>query len=332
MTEITPQQVRTATFKTTRKGFDPDEVAAFLRSAAEALEVAQNQAAAMEARARAAVARLQELTAGREQAAPAPPPPEEVHAPIEEAQVISRTLLLAQRTADQAVADATAEAERILAAARTEAEHTIDSTREMSARLVDEARAEARTASDEERRRATEEVQSLLARREFLLGDVDHLEHFLVDQRERIREAAAAITEICDRVPAGLAGVRKPLLSASADDDLRDPDATMAIEAVASPADDAASTTGGADDAGGADGAPADDEDAPGEPDGGAAAPADAESDADADADAAAPDELVIRTDLAEQVADDATPSTGEPQLRFDADDLRRLGESRNIG
>src|SRR5690349_11028670 len=151
MTEITPQQVRTATFRTTRKGFDPDEVATFLRSAAEALEVAQNQAAAMEARARAAVTRLQEMTAGRE-AAPAPAAP--VHAPVEEAEVISRTLLLAQRTADQTVADANAEAERILATARSEAERTIDSTREMSARLVEEARAEARAANDEERRHA----------------------------------------------------------------------------------------------------------------------------------------------------------------------------------
>ena len=74
MTEITPQQVRTATFRTTRKGFDPDEVSTFLRSAAEALEVAQNQAAAMEARARAAVTRLQEMTAGREAPPPAAPP------------------------------------------------------------------------------------------------------------------------------------------------------------------------------------------------------------------------------------------------------------------
>jgi hypothetical protein len=59
---------------------------------------------------------------------------------------------------------------------------------------------------------------SLLARRDFLVADVDHLEAFLVEQRERIRDAAADLADICDRVPAGLAGVRRPLLSAAAGD------------------------------------------------------------------------------------------------------------------
>jgi DivIVA domain-containing protein len=220
VTDISPQQVRSATFRTTRKGYDPDEVGSFLRATAEALEVAQNQSAAMEARARAAVARLQELSGREASTAPPSPPrsPAEITAPPDEAATISRTLLLAQRTADQTVAEARAEAERVLAAARAEAESTIDSTREMSARLVDEARAEARTATESERRAAEGEVMSLLARRDFLVADVDHLEAFLVEQRERIRDAAADLADICDRVPAGLAGVRRPLLSAAAGD------------------------------------------------------------------------------------------------------------------
>jgi hypothetical protein len=88
----------------------------------------------------------------------------------------------------------------------------------MSARLLEEARAEARAATEAERRAAENEVQSLKARREFLVGDVDQLERFLADQRERLRGAARQIEALCDRVPAGLGAVRPPALSASDDE------------------------------------------------------------------------------------------------------------------
>ncbi len=108
--EINPQRVRSAEFKTVRKGVDPDEVRVFLGDVADELERAQNQSTAMEARARAAVARLQELSEAGSVAAAAPT----VDASVEESETISRTLLLAQRTADQTVAGARAEAEQIL--------------------------------------------------------------------------------------------------------------------------------------------------------------------------------------------------------------------------
>ena len=56
--DISPQRVRTAEFKTVKRGLDPDEVRSFLADVAAELERAQNQSTAMEARARAAVARL----------------------------------------------------------------------------------------------------------------------------------------------------------------------------------------------------------------------------------------------------------------------------------
>ena len=62
--EMNPQRVRSAEFKTVRKGADPDEVRVFLSDVADELERAQNQSTAMEARARAAVARLQEAQRG----------------------------------------------------------------------------------------------------------------------------------------------------------------------------------------------------------------------------------------------------------------------------
>ena len=62
--EMSPQRVRTAEFKTARKGADLDQVRSFLNDVADELERAQNQSTAMEARARAAVARLQEVSEG----------------------------------------------------------------------------------------------------------------------------------------------------------------------------------------------------------------------------------------------------------------------------
>jgi len=220
--ELTPSQISAASFRTVRKGYDPDEVEAFLRDAATALEQAQQQATAMEARARAAVARLQEQQAAsptaEAAASEAAPAGRDVQIGADEAETISRTLLLAQRTADSTIAEAVAEAERIRDEARTEADSTLDSTREMSARLIDEARADARKASEAERIAAADEVESLKARREFLLGDVDQLETFLVDQRDRLRGAARQIEAMCDRVPSGLGHVGAPVLSASDDD------------------------------------------------------------------------------------------------------------------
>ena len=266
--DISPQRVRTAEFRTVKRGLDPDEVREFLSQVAAELERAQNQSTAMEARARAAVARLQEIsesgaTAPIATSEPASPvaAPAAPTASVDEAETISRTLLLAQRTADTAVAEAKAEAERIEREASADAAKTIDSTREMSARLLDEAREEARRAGEAERLNVKTEVDSLRARRDFLESDVDHLERHLAEERSRLREAATTLLDLTERVPGGLGEVRRPLLSASDDDTPTGTD----IDPL--PDDDLGASTSPAHDAGSADasvgnatGAPVDDE------------------------------------------------------------------------
>ena len=212
--DISPQTIRSAGFKTVKKGYDPEEVESFRSQVAQLLEAAQNQATAMEARARAAVAKLQEVSqqvanGGKEAATSA------TH--NEDVDVISRTLLLAQRTADTAVLEAQAEADSITARARDEASRVLDNARGMAAKTIDESRAEVRRAVEDELLSAENEVQGLLARRDFLLGDVDHLEQYLQAQRERLRDAAVQLQELVDRVPGGLGDMRRPLLSASAE-------------------------------------------------------------------------------------------------------------------
>jgi len=243
--EINPQGVRNAEFKTVRKGADPGEVSAFLNDVADELERAQNQSTAMEARARAAVARLQELNEASSNA-----PAASVEPSVEESETISRTLVLAQRTADQTVNAARAEAEQILRKANDEAARTLDSTREMSAQLLEEARVDARKIGESERLSVSGEVEALRARRDFLESDVHHLEAFLVEQRARVREAATSLLDIAERVPGGLGEVRAPLLSASDDasddeveaiDDAEEPaERVIATELTADDEDDAA--------------------------------------------------------------------------------------------
>ena len=217
---LSPQEIRDAAFKTVKRGgLDPDEVTAFKLAAADALQTALQNATAMEARARAAVAKLQELSqqaaapatdsapatemAATEPAPPAPVAMEPVAAEpepmapreptVDESETISRTLLLAPRSADAAIAEARQEASDIIEAAK----------------------ADSRRAGEAERVRVEGEVQALLARRDFLESDVDQLEQHLDAQRERITEVVGELEALTHRVPNGLASMRRPQLSAS---------------------------------------------------------------------------------------------------------------------
>ena len=125
--------------------------------------------------------------------------------------------MLAQRTADTAVAEARAEAQSVTSGAREEASRVVDSARSMAAKMIDEAKTEARRSKEDELTLAENEVQALLARRDFLLSDVDQLEQYIQAQRERLRDTAVELHEIVERVPGGLADMRRPLLSASAE-------------------------------------------------------------------------------------------------------------------
>jgi vacuolar-type H+-ATPase subunit H len=146
----------------------------------------------------------------------------------DQAEVISRTLMLAQRTADTTVAEAKTEAESILANAHGEAGSMIASARVQASRVVDEARVEARRTSEAERLKAESEVQALLARREFLLSDVEHLEEFVSAQRRRLTQTADLLLDIAERGEGGLGDMRRPLLSAAGEDAIR-PGAAGAI-------------------------------------------------------------------------------------------------------
>lgn len=211
--DISPQAIASASFPVVKKGFDPDHVRSFLSEVGRALESAQNQSTAMEARARAAVAKLQELTQATAQA----PAESSTTISSDDAEAISRTLLLAQKAADTTIAEARQEADTMVSAARAEAATVLAEARRQAAAQVEDARVEARRSSEAEKQKVESEVQALLARREFLVSDVEHLDEFVATQRRRVQDVAALLTEVAERGPGGLGDVRRPLLSAAAD-------------------------------------------------------------------------------------------------------------------
>lgn len=233
--EISPQTIRDTAFTTVKKGYDPDEVDAFKDHVAEAIEAAQTHASQMEARARAAIGRLQEATQQVAVLREGTPSGGIVQPSVEEAETISRTLVLAQRTADSTVAEARSNAEQITTGAREEASSVLEKARATAAKLVEDAKVDARKSKEDELARAENEVQALLARRDFLLGDVEQLEHYVQAQRERLREAALTLTDLAERVPGGLGDLRRPVLSASAEPVPHD-DETRQVPTIVTPA------------------------------------------------------------------------------------------------
>ncbi len=181
----------------------------------------QQRLADAETRAAAAEARLVEARAAQPAAQPATPAAQP--APVSPAsfdETLSKTLLLAQRTADQTVADAKVEAEGLVASARAEAEELQNENararREASAEVAQERQAlleaahaevQAKIAAAEASLTSTEGAQrdALVAEiveyrqlRDDLLTDIERLEGHLAKRRETIRAALADIAIVVD--------------------------------------------------------------------------------------------------------------------------------------
>ena len=165
--DVTPQELRGSEIKDAWRGYDRDEVDDLLERAAVTIEhlilqVQEAQAHPPIAAAAAAVA-----------AAPEPVP---LPSSRDDAEMLQRTLLLAQRAADDAVAEAQARAKQIVDEAEAKAQA-----------LVGDAEATARRIAEGERRRLEAEIQELSARRELLRGDADALDAYAASYRDKIR-------------------------------------------------------------------------------------------------------------------------------------------------
>jgi len=180
--DVTPQELRGSEIKEAWRGYHRDEVDELLERAAVTIENL-----------------TQQLTTAGSRPAPAESAPQVSR---DDAEMLQRTLLLAQRAADDAVNEAQAQAKQLIEESEARAQT-----------LVGEAEATARRIAESERRRLEAEIQDLAGRREQLQSDADALEAYATAYRERVR---AAIEADLDRLSNGNieAPTPRPTLSA----------------------------------------------------------------------------------------------------------------------
>ena len=179
--ELSPKSITGVQFRTVRKGYDPEEVRGFLSQLARGVEALQAQTAATESRARSMMTKLQELSSRED------PDPSET---------MKRTLLLAQRTADAAVAEANTDARNIVTAAEDKARTTMAEAQAKAEQMVIDAEADARRAGSVEKARIEAEVAVLTARRDELHTEATRLESHVRGQRERLNATVATLTGV----------------------------------------------------------------------------------------------------------------------------------------
>ncbi|HEY8216226.1 MAG TPA: DivIVA domain-containing protein [Acidimicrobiia bacterium] len=190
--DVTPQELRDIEIREAWRGYHRDDVDELLERAAATIE--HLEAEAQQLRSRAA-------QAGPPPAAPAPapvaapvapppvaplaPPPVAPVAPSPvrsaDTDVIQRTLVLAQKAADEAVTEA-----------RTKAQQLVGEAEGRAKQLVGEAEANAAAIAERERSKLADEITRLQGARDTLNADVDALERFEQEYRERLRAAIQA--------------------------------------------------------------------------------------------------------------------------------------------
>ena len=121
--EMSPKAIAAVTFPVVRKGYDPEQVRSFLSQLSRGVEELQNRALQAEAKARPQ------------------PPRRPAAAPEASVDSITKTLPLAQRTADATVAEARDEAEGIRRQAAERAESILAEAKAHGAQMVDRGRA-----------------------------------------------------------------------------------------------------------------------------------------------------------------------------------------------
>ena len=200
--DVTPQLLKDVDFREKKfGGYDPDEVDDFLERVGVAIGQLQLRLREMTQRAEAAEARLAEQPA----ATPA------VASEVDD--TLRRTLLLAQRTADAAVAEAQEDAQRIVATAQEEAERIRSEDAARHERELADSQDEIRRAGDETRNRILAEVDELEGIRDQLMADVEVLERHVDDERARLQTTVATLQGLLDAAGA-MAPLEPPVVTA----------------------------------------------------------------------------------------------------------------------
>jgi DivIVA domain-containing protein len=181
--DVTPQELRDIEIREAWRGYHRDDVDELLERAAATIEHLEADSHQLRARA---------VQGGGPAPAPAPQPAPVVQAappaapsapapaPVRSADtdVIQRTLVLAQKAADEAVAEA-----------RVKAQQMVGEAEQRAQALVAEAEANAAGIAERERAKLEGEIGKLQTARDTLNADVDALEQFEGEYRDRMRGA-----------------------------------------------------------------------------------------------------------------------------------------------
>ncbi len=163
--DVTPRELRDIDIRERLGGYNKDDVDDLLERAAARIE-------ALDGQLRAAQAQVESSA-------------QDTGKTRETEDMLHRTLLLAQRAADEAVAEA-----------QTKARQILDDAESKSRAMLNDAESNARRQADTERRRLEGEVLDFGAKRDALVADVDALERFETDYRARLRRAVEADLEM----------------------------------------------------------------------------------------------------------------------------------------
>ncbi len=159
--DVTPRELRDIEIREAFRGYNRDEVNDLLERAAATIEALSDRARALGERLTTQQQSGGDTGRGRDTE-----------------DMLHRTLLLAQRAADEAIAEA-----------QSKARELVDDAEARSRRMIAEATIEARRTSETEHRRLEQEVKDLQTRRDLLRNDVDGLEHYESDYRSRLVRA-----------------------------------------------------------------------------------------------------------------------------------------------
>jgi len=207
--DVSPQELRDIEIREAWRGYHRDDVDELLERAAATIEhrEAENQQLRARVSQGGGPARAAAPAPAPAVVVAAPPPPMPAPAPVAAAapvrmadtDVIQRTLVLAQKAADEAVAEARLQAQRIVGDAEV---HSRD--------LVSRAEARAAEIAESERRKLEEDVGRLQNARDTLNADVDALERFEQEYRDRLHRAMQAELDLLGQTSS--AGLERPRL------------------------------------------------------------------------------------------------------------------------
>lgn len=159
--DVTSQALRDIEIKEVRRGYDCDAVDDLLEQAAATIDALELRIALAEQHAKDSEEKGSTARASED--------------------MLQRTLVLAQRAGEDAIAEATATAAALTSAAESQARTTIQ-----------EATSTAQREANAQRLALDTEVRDLTSRRGALSSDVDALERFEADYRERLRRTISA--------------------------------------------------------------------------------------------------------------------------------------------